>query len=114
MLLAGVDRAARYQGFFREDGLLRSLPVHDRVLSAALFAVRDAILKRADRRPLRHVSCLRVRFSKSVRYRHGRRFLAGAFSESTAIGTAGEAINRLILPDAEKTVLLNNIPALML
>jgi putative transport protein len=26
------------------------------------------------------------------------------------IGTAGEAINRLTLPDAEKTVLLNNIP----
>jgi len=36
--------------------------------------------------------------------------LAGAFSESTVIGTAGEAINRLVLPDAEKTVLLNNIP----
>lgn len=36
--------------------------------------------------------------------------LAGAFSESTVIGTAGEAINRLTLPDAEKTVLLNNIP----
>ena len=36
--------------------------------------------------------------------------LAGAFSESTVIGTAGEAINRLTLPDAEKAVLLNNIP----
>ncbi|HET7063590.1 MAG TPA: aspartate-alanine antiporter [Rudaea sp.] len=36
--------------------------------------------------------------------------LAGAFSESTVIGTAGEAINRLTLPDAEKTALLNNIP----
>jgi len=36
--------------------------------------------------------------------------LAGAFSESTVIGTAGEAINRLTIPDAEKTALLNNIP----
>ena len=36
--------------------------------------------------------------------------LAGAFSESTVIGTAGEAIQRLTLPDAEKTALLNNIP----
>ena len=36
--------------------------------------------------------------------------LAGAFSESTVIGTAGEAIQRLPLPDAEKTALLNNIP----
>ena len=36
--------------------------------------------------------------------------LAGAFSESTVIGTAGEAIQRLAIPDAEKTALLNNIP----
>ncbi len=36
--------------------------------------------------------------------------LAGAFTESTVIGTAGDAINRLALPDAEKTVLVNNIP----
>ena len=36
--------------------------------------------------------------------------LAGAFSESTVIGTAGEAIQRLELPDAEKTALVNNIP----
>ena len=36
--------------------------------------------------------------------------LAGAFSESTVIGTAGEAIQRLSLPDAEKTALMNNIP----
>ena len=36
--------------------------------------------------------------------------LAGAFSESTVIGTAGEAIQRLALPDSEKTALLNNIP----
>jgi putative transport protein len=36
--------------------------------------------------------------------------LAGAFSESTVIGTAGEAIQRLAFPDAEKTALLNNIP----
>jgi len=36
--------------------------------------------------------------------------LAGAFSESTVIGTAGEAIQRLTLSDADKAALLNNIP----
>lgn len=36
--------------------------------------------------------------------------LAGAFTESTVIGTAGDAINRLDLPAAEKTALINNIP----
>jgi putative transport protein len=36
--------------------------------------------------------------------------LAGAFSESTVIGTAGEAIQRLAIPDVEKTALLSNIP----
>ena len=36
--------------------------------------------------------------------------LAGAFTESTVIGTAGNAISALPLPDAEKTRLMNNIP----
>jgi putative transport protein len=36
--------------------------------------------------------------------------MAGAFTESTVIGTAGNTINRLDLPEAEKTRLLNNIP----
>jgi len=36
--------------------------------------------------------------------------LAGAFTESTVIGTAADAINRLALPDAERTALVNNIP----
>ncbi|HEU4345365.1 MAG TPA: TrkA C-terminal domain-containing protein, partial [Candidatus Binatia bacterium] len=36
--------------------------------------------------------------------------LAGAFTESTVIGTAGDAINRLAISDAEKAILLNNIP----
>jgi putative transport protein len=36
--------------------------------------------------------------------------LAGAFTESTVIGTAADAINRLELPAAEKSVLVNNIP----
>lgn len=36
--------------------------------------------------------------------------MAGAFTESTVIGTAGDAIGRLDLPEAEKTRLLNNIP----
>jgi putative transport protein len=36
--------------------------------------------------------------------------LAGAFTESTVIGTAGEAITRLPISDVQKTQLLNNIP----
>jgi len=36
--------------------------------------------------------------------------LAGAFTESTVIGTASESIQRLQIPDTEKTILLNNIP----
>ena len=36
--------------------------------------------------------------------------IAGAFTESTVIGTAGDAINRLALPEAQKTLLMNNIP----
>jgi putative transport protein len=36
--------------------------------------------------------------------------LAGAFTESTVIGTASESIQRLSIPEAEKRILLNNIP----
>jgi putative transport protein len=36
--------------------------------------------------------------------------MAGAFTESTVIGTAGNAIARLNVPNAEKQRLLNNIP----
>ena len=36
--------------------------------------------------------------------------MAGAFTESTVIGTAGNAIARLDLPEAERQRLLNNIP----
>ena len=36
--------------------------------------------------------------------------LAGAFTESTVIGTASDTIGRLDLPDAEKARLQNNIP----
>jgi putative transport protein len=36
--------------------------------------------------------------------------LAGAFTESTVIGTAGNTISRLGLPEAETARLLNNIP----
>jgi putative transport protein len=36
--------------------------------------------------------------------------MAGAFTESTVIGTAGDTIQRLDLPEAERTRLLNNIP----
>ncbi|HEX7232343.1 MAG TPA: aspartate-alanine antiporter [Candidatus Binatia bacterium] len=36
--------------------------------------------------------------------------LAGAFTESTVIGTAGDAINRLVISADAKTALQNNIP----
>jgi len=36
--------------------------------------------------------------------------MAGAFTESTVIGTAGQAIEQLNIPEAEKTRMLNNIP----
>src|SRR5512135_2886843 len=36
--------------------------------------------------------------------------MAGAFTESTVIGTAGDTISRLDLPETEKNRLLNNIP----
>ena len=36
--------------------------------------------------------------------------MAGAFTESTVIGTAGSTINQLDIPQAEKDRLLNNIP----
>ena len=36
--------------------------------------------------------------------------LAGAFTESTVIGTASDAINRLTISPDEKTALINNIP----
>ena len=60
------------------------------------------------------VSCLLTAFglSKLLGYDVGTAagLLAGAFSESTVIGTAGDAINRLALPDAERQILINNIP----
>ena len=36
--------------------------------------------------------------------------LAGAFTESTVIGTASDAIQRLSIAESEKTLLMNNIP----
>ena len=60
------------------------------------------------------VACLLTAFgfAKVLGYDMGTAagLLAGAFSESTVIGTAGEAIQRLTIPDAEKTAYLNNIP----
>ena len=60
------------------------------------------------------VSCLltAIGMSKLLGYDIGTAagLLAGAFSESTVIGTAGEAIKRLSLDDDAKTVLINNIP----
>ncbi len=53
-----------------------------------------------------------VAAAKILRYDCGTAagLMAGAFTESTVIGTAGDTINRLDLPDAEKERLLNNIP----
>ncbi len=60
------------------------------------------------------VTCLLTAFgfAKLLGYDVGTAagLLAGAFSESTVIGTAGQAIQRLAFPDAEKTAWLNNIP----
>jgi putative transport protein len=60
------------------------------------------------------VACLLTSFgfAKLLNYDIGTAagLLAGAFSESTVIGTAGEAIQRLGLPAAETSRLLSNIP----
>ena len=60
------------------------------------------------------VTCLvaAVVAAKMLRYDMGTAagLLAGAFTESTVIGTAGDAINRLDLPKDQKTALINNIP----
>jgi putative transport protein len=60
------------------------------------------------------VTCLATAFiaSKLLGYDIGTAagLLAGAFTESTVIGTAGDAINRLAISAEEKTLLLNNIP----
>jgi len=60
------------------------------------------------------VTCLLSAFtvSKFLGYDVGTAagLLAGAFTESTVIGTAGDAINRLNIPDMEKVRLINNIP----
>jgi putative transport protein len=60
------------------------------------------------------VTCLVAAFAaaKILGYDMGTAagLLAGAFSESTVIGTAGDAINRLDLPAEERARLVNNIP----
>ena len=60
------------------------------------------------------VTCLLAAFtvSKLLGYDIGTAagLLAGAFTESTVIGTAGDAINRLNIPGLEKIRLINNIP----
>ncbi|PWA06027.1 aspartate-alanine antiporter [Flavobacterium laiguense] len=60
------------------------------------------------------VSCLFISFgiSKVLNYDLGTTagLLAGAFSESTLIGTAAEAINKLPIDGIEKARLINNMP----
>jgi len=50
--------------------------------------------------------------SKLMRYDCGTAagLMAGAFTESTVIGTASDTISRLDIPEAEKRTLLDNIP----
>jgi putative transport protein len=60
------------------------------------------------------ITCLLTAFSvsKLLGYDMGTAagLLAGAFTESTVIGTASDAINHLNIPAEEKTRLMNNIP----
>lgn len=60
------------------------------------------------------VTCLLAAFmaAKILHYDMGTTagLLAGAFTESTVIGTASDAIGRLSLSDPEKAALINNIP----
>ena len=60
------------------------------------------------------VTCLLAAFlaAKLLGYDMGTAagLLAGAFTESTVIGTAADAINRLGIPEADKTAFVNNIP----
>src|SRR6266478_4522151 len=60
------------------------------------------------------ITCLLAAFTaaKLLGYDMGTAagLLAGAFTESTVIGTAADAINRLDLLASEKTALINNIP----
>ena len=60
------------------------------------------------------VACLLAAFvaSRLLGYDMGTAagLLAGAFTESTVIGTAADAINRLGLAEADKTAFVNNIP----
>src|SRR3954451_18012153 len=60
------------------------------------------------------VTCLLAAFTaaKLLGYDMGTAagLLAGAFTESTVIGTAGDAISRLSISAADKTSLTNNIP----
>ena len=53
-----------------------------------------------------------VAAAKALNYECGTAagLMAGAFTESTVIGTAGDTINRLDIPEAEKQRLLNQIP----
>src|SRR5213594_81719 len=60
------------------------------------------------------VTCLLAAFTaaKLLGYDVGTAagMLAGAFTESTVIGTASDAIQNLSLPDSEKAVMVNNLP----
>lgn len=60
------------------------------------------------------VTCLLTAFLASIIFGYDMGttagLLSGAFTESTVIGTATDAINRLGISEQEKTTLINNIP----
>lgn len=60
------------------------------------------------------VTCLLAAFTAAKVFHYDRGtaagLLAGAFTESTVIGTAGDAINRLDIPEEQKKAETNNIP----
>ena len=99
-----------------KSGLLRPVPVHHRLQGRAPVLPRPEEGRPAATGPHGRAvrTCLlsRVRPAKLLGYDVGTAagLLAGAFTESTVIGTAADAINRLDISAAEKTALVNNIP----
>ena len=100
----------------RQDRLLRSVPLHDRLQGRApvLPGPEEGRLPQVLLTVVLCVTCLVAAFaaSKILGYDMGTAagLLAGAFSESTVIGTAGDAINRLPHLGRGAGHLVNNIP----
>ena len=102
-------RAARHPGpRHRQDRLLRPVPLHDRLQGRAPVLPRPEegrpLTGCGHGRAVRHVSRSPRLWPEAPRLRHGDggRAPGRAFSESTVIGTAGDAINRLTTISAEE------------